>query len=128
MKIIYAASLSGVVERPFNVDVNAVMNDSAAEVAGQCGWRYTGDLTMVAFFDVKVLVDEEEVVNIRVPSNTQQVFFRTEKGSTYSVSVAAVDHCNAYETSESYQFMPRGMLGYVSFMYPLFHSCPIPYQ
>jgi hypothetical protein len=97
----------GVVIPPSSITCNITLNEMTNEVNGQCGWKYTSDLSMVALFNVKIFLGEQEMVNIWVANDTMQVSFTLQSSNgnaNYKAIVSSIDHCDTYYSTENERF------------------------
>lgn len=73
------------------------------EVTVKCGWKYAGDLSLVAYFNLQIFLDDKEVANALVQNNTIQAAFTFSsynQSANYKAVVSAIDYCNTQSPSQ----------------------------
>ena len=94
-------------ESPTDVTCTATLNTMTEEVTGKCDWKYNGDLSVVAYFNVQIFLDDKEMANVLVENNTNQAAFTfqsSDQTANYKAVVHAIDHCNTLSPRQ----MPMG--------------------
>ena len=69
----------------------------------RCGWKYAGDLSLVAYFNLQIFLDDKEVANALVQNNTIQAAFTFSsynQSANYKAVVSAIDYCNTQSPSQ----------------------------
>ena len=90
------------VQTPTDVTCDAMLNTTAKKVTGKCDWKYTGDLSLVAYFNVQISLDDKEI-NVLAPSDANEVVFAfqsSNQSANYSVAIYAIDYCNTQSPSQ----------------------------
>ena len=91
--------IPGSIETPTDVACDATVNTTTEEVIGKCGWKYGGDMSLVAYFNLQIFLNDIKVANVFVQNNTTEAaftFHSSNQSADYKAVVYAIDHCNTW--------------------------------
>lgn len=97
------------IETPTDVTCNATISNTTEKVTGKCDWKYPGDLSLVAYFNLQIFLDDEEMANVWVSNDSNQAGFTlqsSDQSANYKAVVYAIDHCNTWSPRQ----MPMGSM------------------
>ena len=85
----------GVITTP-SVTVSASYNESIDHMIVQCRWDYSGDSSIVAFFDLEVKNGNNVMVHQIALNNIREETLKIpyDTNGHYSAVLTVVDHCN----------------------------------
>ncbi|CAI8027563.1 hypothetical protein GBAR_LOCUS15745 [Geodia barretti] len=89
------AAQRSLTEVPTELDVS-YLSQSEDSVTARYGWKYSGDLGSVSYFQVVVEVNNVTLCQKKVLKSIQEVtcLLPFKEGDNYTVTVAVVDNCN----------------------------------